>query len=315
MSSKRSRVHPKYKTKYRVTNWPEYDRSLVRRGDVTLWLSPTAAASWNAKPSGRRGGQPKYSDLAIETALTLRLVFHLPLRQAEGFLGSIFEIMGIDLESPDHTTLSRRGRQLDVPLRSLTLAEPIHLIVDSSGLAIFGEGEWAAVKHGGRDIQGWRKLHLGVDDAGVIVAQLLTDSNLDDATAGVDLIGQVKGSIATVIADAAYDTRPFYNAGSDRGARVVVPPTKRATVTRQRCPARDKTVRRTNKIGRRRWKKESRYHRQARVENAFFRYKSIVGDRLRSRGQRAQAVEARLACNALNRMTEIGAPTSIAIGS
>jgi ribosomal protein L13 len=315
MSSKRSRVHPKYKTKYRVVNWPAYDRSLVRRGDVTVWLSPAAAASWNAKPSGRRGGQPKYSDLAIETALTLRLVFHLPLRQAEGFLGSLFEIMGIDLETPDHTTLSRRGRQLDVPLCPLATAEPIHLVIDSTGLSIVGEGEWAAVKHGRKGIQGWRKLHLGIDDAGVIVAQVLTDSNLDDATAGVDLIGQVNGSIATVIADAAYDTRPFYNAGSDRGARVVVPPTKRATVTRRRCPARDKTIRRANKIGRRRWKKEAGYHRQARVENAFFRYKSIVGDRLRARDPRGQAVEARLACNALNRMTKIGAPTSIAIRS
>ena len=189
------------------------------------------------------------------------------------------------------------------------------MVIDSSGLAIFGEGEWAAVKHGGNGVQGWRKLHLGVDHAGLIVAQLLTNSNVDDATTGVDLIGQVNGSVATVVADAAYDTRPFYNAGSDRGARVVVPPTKRATVTRRRCLARDKTVRRVNEVGRRRWKKESGYHRQARVENVFFRYKSIISDRLRARDPNAQAVEARLACNALNRMTEIGAPTSIAIGS
>jgi len=223
--------------------------------------------------------------------------------------------MDVDLETPDHTTLSRRGRQLDVPLCRLGIAEPIHLIVDSSGLAIFGEGEWAAVKHGSRGIQGWRKLHLGVDDAGVIVAQLLTNSNLDDATAGIDLTGQVDGTITTVVADAAYDTRPFYNAGSDRGAAVVVPPNKRATVTRRRCPARDETVRRVDKVGRRRWKKESGYYRQARVENVFFRYKSIISDRFRARGQRAQAVEARLACNALNRMTAIGRPASIAIGS
>jgi len=154
MSSKRSRVHPKYKTKYRVANWPEYDRSLVQRGDVTLWLTPAAVASWNATPSGRRGGQPKYSDVAIETTLTLRRVFHLPLRQAEGFLGSLFHMMGIDLETPDHTTLSRRRRQLDAPLRPRATAEPIHLVIDSSGLAIFGEGEWAAAKHGRKGIQG-----------------------------------------------------------------------------------------------------------------------------------------------------------------
>jgi len=103
MSTKRSRVHPKYKTKYRVSNWSEYDRSLVRRGNITVWLTPDAVANWSAPPTRRRGGQPKYSDLAIETALTLRLLFHLPLRQAEGFLVSIFALMDVHLDVPDHT--------------------------------------------------------------------------------------------------------------------------------------------------------------------------------------------------------------------
>ncbi len=118
MSTKRSRVNPKYKTKYRVGNWPEYDRSLVERGDLTLWLSEDSIANWNAKPTARRGGQQKYSDLAIETALTLRLLLHLPLRQTEGFLVSIFGLLGLHLDVPDHTTLSRRSARLDVPLRS-----------------------------------------------------------------------------------------------------------------------------------------------------------------------------------------------------
>ena len=181
MSTKRSRVHPKYKTKYRVANWPQYDRSLAQRGNLTVWLSPDAIARWNAKPSGRRGGQRKYSDLAIETALTLRLLLHLPLRQTEGFLLSIFELMGIHLDVPDHTTLSRRSGQLSLPLRIPQTSGPIDLVIDSSGLAIFGEGEWAAVKHGGKGIQGWKKLHLGVDETGVIVAQTLTGANVDDA--------------------------------------------------------------------------------------------------------------------------------------
>ncbi len=185
MSSKRSRVHPRYKTKYRVGNWPEYDRSLVERGNLTFWLSPAAVSYWKAKPSGRRGGQQKYSDLAIETALTLRLLFHLPLRQTEGFLLSIFELMGARLDAPDHTTLSRRSRQLELPLRTRPEAGPIDMIIDSSGLAIFGEGEWAAAKHGRKGVQGWKKLHLGVNRAGIIVAQALTSSNVDDATTGV----------------------------------------------------------------------------------------------------------------------------------
>jgi hypothetical protein len=314
MSSKRSRVHPKYKTQYRVGNWSEYDRSLVERGNLTIWLSPAAISDWKAKPSGHRGGQQKYSDLAIETALTLRLVFHLPFRQTEGFLVSIFELMGFPLDVPDHTTLSRRSRLLKLPLRAHSEG-PIDLIIDSSGLAIFGEGEWAAVKHGRKGVQGWKKLHLGVDETGIIVAQALTNSNVDDATTGVTLVDDVTKEIRTVIGDAAYDTRPFYGAAIDRGAAVVVPPIKTARIGRSQSPARDRTVRRIHEVGRRQWKKEMGYHRQARVENSFFRYKTILGSRLRARGPHAQAVEARLACNILNRMTELGRPASFAIGS
>ncbi len=121
----KSRVHPTYKTRYRVENWPDYERSLVRRGDITLWLSPSAIESWRAVPSGRRGGQKRFSDTAIETALTLRVLFHLPLRQTEGVLRSLFELMGADLDVPDHTTLSRRSRHLDIDLHRVHAKRPI----------------------------------------------------------------------------------------------------------------------------------------------------------------------------------------------
>ena len=170
----KSRVHPKYKTKYRVGNWPEYERALVQRGDITLWLSIDAIAACKPAPSGRRGGQRKFSDHAIETALTLRLVFGLPLRQAEGFLRSILFVMGVDLDTPDHTTLSRRSQHLEVEFHRVPANGPIHLIVDATGLSIIGEGEWAAVKHGGRGRRGWKKLHLGVNGSGAIVAYVLT---------------------------------------------------------------------------------------------------------------------------------------------
>jgi hypothetical protein len=140
-----SRVHPKYKTKYRVDNWAEYDRALVQRGDITLWISEDAICSWKPASSGLRGGQKKFSDRAIETSLTLRLIFNLPLRQAEGFLRSILSLMALDLEAPDHTTLSRRSQSLNVDLNRVAGDKPIHLIVDSTGLSIVGEGEWAAV--------------------------------------------------------------------------------------------------------------------------------------------------------------------------
>ena len=217
----KSRVHPKYKTKYRVSNWAQYDRSLVQRGDITLWISTDATDAWKPSPSGRRGGQRKFSDHAIETALTLRLVFKLPLRQAEGFL----------------TTLSRRGQHLDVKLRRVPTGAAAHLIVDSTGLSMVGEGEWAAAKHGAKGKRGWKKLHLGVDGTGIIVAQVLTDDNADDAATIPSLLGQTDGELSDFVADAAYDSRRVYDAATARGAMVVIPPPRSDDDSGRRSPA------------------------------------------------------------------------------
>ena len=312
----KSRVHPQYKTKYHVGNWPAYDRALVQRGDITVWLAPDAIAAWEAVGVGNRGGQRQYSDLAIETALTLRLIFHLPLRQTEGFLTSIFGMLGLDLSAPDHTTLSRRGQHLDLPLRRAPTGAGLHLMVDSTGLSIVGEGEWAAAKHGGRGRRGWKKLHFGVDRSGVIVARALTEASVDDATTGITLIEAVDGALGQVTADAAYDTIGFYEAAGARGATVVVPPTSTAHVSRHgpRSSARDRTILAVKERGRRRWKKTSGYHGQARVENAFFRYKSIIGDSLRACSPAGRGTEVDLACNILNQMTGLGRPMSYRIG-
>ena len=314
----KSRVHPTYKTKYRVNNWAEYDRALlVQRGNITLWISQDAIASWKPVSTGLRGAQRKFSDHAIETALSLRLVFKLPLRQAEEFLRSVLSLMNVDLEAPDHTTLSRRGQSLKVDLHPVAGNKPFHLIVDSTGLSIVGEGEWASAKYGGRGKRAWKKLHIGVDRSGVIVAQALTHGSADDANAALDLIDEVEGDIVSFIADAAYDTRAIYHAAARRGAEVVVPPIRTATKPRTRSSqpsARDRTIMRVKEIGHRQWKKESGYHRQARVENTFFRYKSIVGDRLRARHPKSQEAEAIIACNVLNRMMGLGRPESFAIG-
>ncbi len=190
----------------------------------------------------------------------------------------------------------------------------INLVIDSGGLSIFGEGQWAAVKHGGKGIQGWRKLHLGVDESGVIVAQALTKANVDDAATGITLINAVRSKIKTVIADGAYDTRTFYASAEGRGARVVVPPDKTATIGGGLSRNRARAVRRIRKVGRRQWKKEAGYHRRPRAQNAFFKFKTILGDRMRARGEEAQRVEASIACNILNRMTELGRPESYSIG-
>ena len=313
--SMNSRVHPKYKTRYRVTNWAEYEAGLVQRGNITMWITPDALDAWKPKPSAKRGAPRKYSDLAIETALTLRLIFRLPLRQAEGFLRSLLELVDAELEAPDHTTLSRRSRDLKVDLGALRSKKPVHLIIDSSGLSIVGEGEWAAAKHGERGKRGWRKLHIGVDQAGHILAQVLTDSSSDDANTGLAIIKSVRGKITSVTGDAAYDTVAIYQKAASMGARVVIPPSRSASISRRkpRSAERDKTIRRVNKVGRERWKKESGYHRQGRVENTFFRYKAVLGDRLHARALRAQQTEVAFACKVLNRMLEFGRPRSVAV--
>ncbi len=314
MSTKRSRVHPPYKTKYRVSNWASYNKALVDRGSLRLWISPGAIANWNAKPGKRhRGGQPKYSNLAIETALNLRLVYHLPLRQTEGFVASISKLMGLHLDVPDHSTLSRRGKALKTKLKANGHIGPIDLIIDSTGLSIFGEGQWAAAKYGKKGFQGWKKLHLGVDGTGIIVAETLTGPNVDDAKTGVRMIKKARFRVKTVVGDAAYDAREIYEAVEECGARVVVPPIKNARFSRHAPRARNRLVKRIAKVGRQRWKRETRYHRQGRVENTFFRYKSMIGDRLRSRDPDTQNTEVILGCNILNRMFECGRPRSVAI--
>ena len=260
--------------------------------------------------------QRRYSDLAIETALTLRLLYHLPLRQAEGFLHALFEMMRLDLSAPDSTTLSWRSQHLRRRLRPVPPGESLHLVLDSTGLSIVGEGEWAAAIHGGGGRRGWRKLHLGVDQSGVILVHMLTEATGDDATTALDLLTAVDGPLVRVTADAASDTVAVYETAGARGATVVIPPARTATVSGHgpRSPARDRTITLVKQLGRRQWKKASGYHRQSRVENTFFRYKSIIGDGLRARSPAGQGSEVVLGCEILNRMTALGRPVSYRIG-
>src|ERR1700737_1277785 len=151
------------RAKYKVTNWPEYDAALVRRGSLTVWLTDEAIAAWHAPATGKRGGQRTYSDLAIETGLALRLVLRLGLRQIEGTLGAIAHLLGIDIKIPDHTTFSRRGDGLTPLRKPVERDESLHLLIDSTGLKMYGEGEWLEEKHGKRSRRGWRKLHLAID--------------------------------------------------------------------------------------------------------------------------------------------------------
>ena len=301
-------MHPKYKKKYRVGNWPDYDRALVQRGAVTLWLAPHAIAQWETAGVGKRSGQLQYSDVAIETALTLRLLFHLPLRQTEGFLGSIFGMLDLDLSAPDHTTLSRRGQRLDVALGRILATGPIHLIIDSTGLSIVGEGEWAAVKHGRR---GTRRRRIGWSRR--LRADRRACGRRDDGPRS-DRPGRWRRPLP-------HGGRGLRHAWHLRGCgcawrdgRHSTDPDGAVSGRRPRSTARDRTIQQVQAVGRRQWKKDAGYHQQARAENTFFRYKSIIGESLRARSPGGQRSEAVLACNILNWMTALGRPTSYRVG-
>lgn len=200
------------------------------------------------------------------------------------------------------------------PGRSLVTG-PIHLIIDSAGLSIVGEGEWAAVKHGHRGTRGWKKLHLGVDGSGVVVAHALTGRHVDDATTALDLIGNVDGDVRCLTADAAYDTLGIYEAAGARGATVVIPPTRTAAVSgrRPRSTARDRTIQQVQEVGRRQWKKDSGYHQRPVWRTPSSGSRSS-GRALRARSPGGRGSEAVLACNILNRMTALGRPTSYRVG-
>ena len=321
-AGKSSLVNRTYKTKYRVRNWREYERALRSRGDVTIWLSEEAIAAWTPPKSGLRGGQHRYSNLAILTALTLRVVFRLPLRQTEGFLDSLLSLMGLDLKAPDHTTLSRRNQEVEVPPLTRAHDGPIHLVVDSTGLKILGSGEWNVHKYkASRKRREWRKLHIGVDDEGFIVAAELTASSEGDASTLPALLDQIEAPIRRFTADGAYDHRSVYDRVGAAGTEevvIVIPPRRTAVSagpTDGSWALREAALQRIRQVGRREWQKESGYRQQARVENGFFRYKSLLGGTLRTRKSNAQIREAVIGCHVLNRMAALGRPESYAVVS
>ncbi len=313
------RRHRIPQARYRVTNWPTYEAGLRRRGDLTFWLDEAALAGWSAPRRTTPGGQPVYSELAVELVLTLRLVFHLALRQAEAFSRSVIGLLGLKLAVPDHTTLSRRGRAFaGRQPRVASQGGPVHLVLDSTGLQLFGQGEWDANKHG-RTRRQWRKLHLAADaGTGEIAAHVLTDGNADDAAQAPDLLRQVEGTIATLTADGAYDSDAVYRAASARQhgppPDVVIPPRASAVLSTD-DPAtqtpRDRHIRLMAGCGRMGWQRVTGYGRRNLVETAIGRYKHLIGRRFRARTLPGQQGEAALAVAVLNRMIRTAKPVSV----
>jgi transposase len=308
-------VTKKRKHQYRIRNWQQYNRALIQRGSLTLWLDTRSINTWldGSRPS-RRGRRRIYTDAAILSALCLREVYHLPLRSTQGLVSSVLRLLKVRLPSPHYSTLSRRASSLQLSLAAHK--KPIrHLVIDSTGLKLYGEGEWQVRTHGKNKGRTWLKLHLAMDASRQeITSTLLTDKDELDRRALPELLEQVEESFQHVCADGAYDFQECYRAIKKSRAIALIPPRSDAVI-RAKSPfeQRDENLRGIRKLGRKQWKLKSGYHRRSLVECAFFRLKTIFSDKLRARTAERQKVEAELRCLALNRMTKLGMPQSYAI--
>jgi IS5 family transposase len=305
------------KAAYRIRNWKEYNHALVNRGSLTVWVDQGSLDAWNYRGPARWGGQYVYSDTAIQCLLTLRAVFHLPLRATQGLARSIFELMGLglDLAVPDYSTLSRRAADLEVDL-SRKAEGPLHLVLDSTGLKVYGEGEWKVRKHGYSRRRTWRKVHLAIDaETHEIQAVAVTEAGVDDAEEVDHLLQAIDREVSSAAADGAYDKRKVYRALEPRTGRILIPPRKNARIWKHGNAAgpplaRDENLRHIRRSGRKAWKREVGYHIRSLAETGVFRLKAIFGGQLSSRGAERQVTEGAVRCRALNTMTHLGMPDS-----
>lgn len=314
---KQKKTQSRPKALYRVKNWSKYDKALVQRGSITFWMSDDLEKSWLYVGEKQRGSQFDYTDQAILVMLTVKEVFHLTNRGVEGFVRSLFGMMKINLPVPDHSTLSKRGKDLKVNLPKKT-SQSLNIVMDSTGLKIYGEGEWKVRMHGVSKRRTWRKLHVGANpEDGEIQAVLLTENSVSDDQAVEKLLGQIEQTIIDFAADGAYDKRKVYDSLNTHSSNVniLIPPRKNARIwqhgnTKTERLKRDQNLRSIRKEGRKEWKKNSGYHVRSLVETTMFRLKTIFGDDLSARLLETQTTQALVRCAALNKMTHLGMPQS-----
>ena len=296
-----------------MINWAEYNESLRQRGDLTIWVSDEAQNVWRAPRRTSRGGQRRYSDLAIETCLTLRTAYRLPLRQTQGLMGSIGTLMGLDIRVPDFSTLSRRANGLSIARKQDLCLSIWWSTVPASRSSAKGNGSRRSIRPG--EYRRWRKLHLGLDlSSGAIVCANLTHDDVGDSTALPGLLDQLDAPVTGFLADGAYDgaaTRDLLRERYGETLDVVIPPPKNAVIRPQ--SARDPTVRdrhiaqiRSN--GRMAWQVATGYNQRSRIETQIGRWKGVIGPKLKSSSFSRQITEIKVAQKVLNRMTALGRP-------
>lgn len=303
------------KAKYKIENWSEYDNALVNRGDITIWFAEDyVMQNWSVKPSGKRGAPLVYSNEAVQMLLMLKAVYKLPYRALEGFSRSIMGLMKLNLRIPDHTTMSRRACTVQIHIPRKVRNEPIHLVVDSTGLKIYGEGEWKVRKHGKSKRRSWIKVHLGADaNEKDVRAVVVTREDVGDCEVFGELIEQVEENVEKIYADGAYDTRECYDVADKKEADLVVPPRKNAAFWEAGHP-RNTAIILIALIGVMMWMVITGYHKRSIAENAMYRLKQLFGASLASRKFATQESEVHARIAAMNTMTYLGMPISVRVG-
>lgn len=305
---------------YKIKNWSQYNRALINRGNITLWFSSNLKLIHKNTPDPRkRGGQKRYEDRYIELCCVLRKIFGLPFRQTEGMMQGIIQMLKLSIAVPCYTQICRRMKQLkiDTSLRErVERGESIHIVMDSTGLKVYGEGEWKVRQHGRSKRRTWRKLHIGIDSAtGEILCHLLTDNSMNDADMVKPLLNQLPKDLClhAFIGDGIYDKQKVYEILQEREIEAVIPPRKDAKIIchgnrKGKGHPRDENLRYIRKYGRRRWKEEHGYYQRNKVETTMFRIKRIFSERLQSRTIERQEVEVALMCKIVNKMSSYGMP-------
>ncbi len=311
---KRAKTRTEGKTD-KVTNWAEYNESLVRRGDVTLWLDEDVIIDWQHENDEPKVGAPYvYSDAAILSLLSMREVFRLTYRQTEGFGRSLVRMMGVDIKIPDYTSLQKRAARLSVVLDVMPTEGGRDIVIDSTGLKVYGEGEWKARKHGASKRRTWRKFHIGIDpQTGEIVAQELTGNDTHDAEPVEDMLNQVDEPIERFFGDGAYDQRKVYDTLELEAIDPIIPPRKNARLwqhgnSSEPQLSRDQAIREIRRTSRKAWKIKADYHIRSLGETVMYRLKSVFGGNLKNRKIHNQKTEAALRCRILNQFTRLGRP-------
>jgi hypothetical protein len=302
--------------RYRVTNWQEYNQSLIQRGNIELWFNEEVLSQWTRPaPTGERGRPRVYSDLALQCLFALRLFYRLPLRATQGLFVSLMRLLGCPLVVPNYSTLCRRQASLNPGLAVTPASEPRYLLIDSTGLKIFGESEWKMRTHGKGKRRTWRKLHLAVDAATrEIVATRLTEAGIHDAQVLPELLLQVAGQIRKDSADGAYDTWECRYEIHTREAQANIPPRENAVPTwaADVPPAaeRDQAIEEIQRAGLAAWKERTDYGQRSLAETTMFRVKTTFGERMKARVIQNQVAEAVMKSHILNRFIQQGLPRS-----